>query len=187
MGGTHVKFEIVLSCVLVLCGAAAVRAQDLTVSPMSWDFGNVPVGTSSMVTFDLLSAGSNSLWVYAYALIEDDTLGPPLPPHACPDDPDHSWSLGAFSFNPTTWQTFPIVRAAGEHAFVDVIFTPPAPGDYLAYLFIQSNDGYPPPGPQVFLPLEGTGVSAVPVPGAALLGVVGLSTVGCLRRRMLRH
>ena len=67
-----------------------------------------------------------------------------------------------------------------------MIFAPPAPGDYLAYLFIQSNDAYPPPGPQVFLPLEGTGVPpTVPVPGAALLTLLGASLVGCLRRRVL--
>ena len=184
MNGTHGRFGIVLSCVLILCGGAAVRAQDLTVSPMSWDFGNVPAATSSMVTFDLLSAGSSDSWVYAIALFEAPTLGPPLPPYACPDDVVPSWSLGAFSFNPATWQTLPVTRQLGDHAFVDVIFTPPAPGDYLAYLFIQSNDAYPPPGPQVFLPLEGTGVAVVPLPGAALLALLGLSAAGCLRRRM---
>jgi hypothetical protein len=183
MSGRQVSFGIVLACVFTLCGPAVVRAQDLDVSPLSWDFGNVPVGSSSTVTFDLLSSGSTSLWVYVVALIESPTLGPPLPPYACPDEPVPSWSLGAFSFNPATWQTSPIVRAAGEHAFVDVIFAPPAPGDHLAYLFIQSNDAYPPPGPQVFLPLEGTGVSAVPVPGAGLLALLGVGLIGCLRRR----
>lgn len=44
MSGKQVNCGIVLSCVLILCGVGVVRAQDLDVSPRSWDFGNVPVG-----------------------------------------------------------------------------------------------------------------------------------------------
>jgi hypothetical protein len=120
------------------------------------------------------------VWVYLILLNEtpDDN-----PPYVSPYF--DSWSLGAFSFNPVTWRTTPIELPVGEHLLVDVTFTPPSPGDYGAYLGIFSNDTVPPPGTVVFLPLEGTGVpEVVPVPGAVLLGVMGLSVAGgWLRRR----
>ncbi|MBP7050146.1 MAG: hypothetical protein KBE65_03950 [Phycisphaerae bacterium] len=95
-------------------------------------------------------------------------------------------TLGAFSFDPATHPILPVASPPGSHDFVDVIFTPLAPGDDRAYLFIQSNDSVLPPGPVAFLLLEGTGVPpTVPVPGAALLTLLGASLVGCLRRRTL--
>ncbi len=89
----------------------------------------------------------------------------------------------AASFNPETWPALPVELPWRSSIQIDVTFTPPAPGDYHAYLAIQSNDSIPPPGPQAFFPLQGTGVPAVvPAPGAALLSIVGLSAVGWLRR-----
>ncbi len=173
---------LVLVCAMILCTTAAVRAQDLQVSPMSWDFGNVAVGSSEMVTFDLLAGWPTAVWVYVVSLHETPT---PNPPYASPDDPlSPSWSLGAFSFNPATWPILPVEHPVGNHIYVDVIFTPPAPGDYQAYLFIQSNDSILPPGPHAFFPVQGTGVPAVvPAPGAGVLALLGLSAVGWLRRR----
>ena len=185
MSDKQVNFGIVLSCVFILCGPAGLRAQDLDVSPLSWDFGSVAVGSSSTATFDLLSAGPSEVYIYVVALYESDDL---TAPHADPRDWESpSWSLGAFSFDPATYPIlFPVVSSPGSHTFLDVIFTPPAEGDYQAYLFIMSNDSVPPPGPYPFLPLKGAGVpAAVPVPGAALLTLLGVSIVGYLRRRTL--
>ena len=182
MCSEHSVSRISLLCGIVLCSAAVVGAQGIDVSPLSWNFGNVPVGTSGMVTFDLLSEGPSEVWIYVVDLYESPDV---TSPHtdATGMHPS-SWSLGAFSFNPATYPTMPVASPEGTHAFVDVIFTPPAPGDYLAYLFIQSNDSVPPPGPVAFLPLEGTGVvEVVPLPGAALLGVIGLSVAGWMHRR----
>ena len=182
MSSKHITCGIFLSCVLVLCGASAVRAQDLDVSPLSWDFGNVPVGTSERVTFDLLSAGPTEVWIYVVDLYERDNQ---MSAHTDTGDPDSpTYSLGAFSFDPATWPILPVASSPGSHTLVDVIFTPPAPDDYLAYLFIDDNDSVPPPGPQAFLLLKGTGVpAAVPVPGAGLLALLGVGLIGCLRRR----
>jgi hypothetical protein len=171
--------RIVLLCSIVLCSAAAVRAQDLQVSPTSWDFGNVVVGTSETVTFDLLSGPPTEVWVFTAFLNDSPDTDPPyVTPYL------GSWSLGPFSFNPATHPTLPLILPVGEHLLVDVTFTPPSPGDYYAYFGIESNDSIDGPGPQAFFPLEGTGVpQVVPLPGAALLGVIGLSVAGCIRRR----
>lgn len=182
MSGKQVNFGIVLSCVFILCGPAGIRAQDLDVSPLSWDFGSVPVGTSERVTFDLLSVGASEVWIYVVDLYESDNL---MSAHTDTGN-RHSptWSLGAFSFDPATWPIIPVPSAPGNHTLVDVIFTPPVPGDYYAYLFLDGDDSVLPPGPQAFLPLKGAGVPAVvPVPGAALLTLLGVGLVGGLHRK----
>jgi len=168
---------------MVLGSVAAVHAQDLIVSPTSWDFGNVLVGNSEMVTFDLLAGEPTHVWVYVISLHETPA---DEPPEANPNGfPDPSWSLGPFSFNPATYPALPVEHSVGNHILVDVTFTPPAPDDYLAYLYIHSNDSIDPPGVHAFFRLEGTGVPvSVPAPGAALLCLIGVVASRRAVRRM---
>lgn len=173
------------------CGVAAVHGQDLSVSPVGWDYGNVVVGTSETVTFNLLAGPPTAVWTYALVLTESrdfyDPLNANMFPWALGAEPVPS--LGAFSFGAITflegYPGLPREMPEGDLVTADVIFTPPAPGYYSLYLGVWSNDSIEPPGPQVFLLLEGTGVSAiVPVPGALLLAGLGAGLVGLVRRRL---
>jgi hypothetical protein len=82
----------VFLCGMILCTAAAVRAQDLQISPMSWDFGNVPVGSSGTVPFDLLAGLPTEVWVYVIGFTETATIPTSGLPFA---NPYYGvWSLG---------------------------------------------------------------------------------------------
>ena len=101
---------IVVMCGIVFYGAAVVGAQDLQVSPMSWDFGNVAVGNSETITFDLLAGPPTPVWVYVISLHETPTNDPPF---ANPNDPlsppgrwDHSRSIPRPG-RPCPWNTRP--------------------------------------------------------------------------------
>jgi hypothetical protein len=165
---------------VLLLSVAVVQGQDLSVSPTGWDYGNVVAGASETVTFDLQSMGPSAVWTYVIALSEASDWHDPsiITPY------DGEYVLGAFSFNPATLGPLPLEMPIGSHYLVDIAFTPPAPGYYSAYFGVQSNDSIEPPGPHAWFRLEGTSVSAVPVPGALLLVGLGTGVVGLMRRRL---
>ena len=149
---------------ILLLTPLLVSAEDLDVSPMEWDFGDVELGTSRSQVFTLTSRGPTAVWVYVIATTPYDTYGyvltclGELSADYCSDNPT---SCTACDFTVTAIShPLPMETPTGQTIDVEVTFTPSALGSREAFLFIQSNDSIPPPGPQAFIPLTGLGVEA---------------------------
>lgn len=177
--GVSMKKSIGLSLIVLVCCIliVPVSAQDLGIStpPLEWmwipghpippvaatyDYGDVVLGESKTTTFTLNSPGSSDVSVYLLCL---STSAEPLhTPESCipycGSNPC-TYCLESYCFNQDTVPSLPDVIPPGEYRLVDVTFTPSDPGEKIVYLYIRSNDTYPPPGSVAYIRLEGTGVS----------------------------
>jgi hypothetical protein len=192
---------LAVTCIMLCCinfsMPGLVYAQDLDIdSPSlawpdpSYDYGNVAIGESKTVTFDLSSEGPSPVWVYVVGLNEtpdDITIISPG------NYLDPQYVLGAFSFDPTDdiWAGFPFYgipqeTPVGAHIPIDILFTPTSMGDFSAYLYIASNDSVDEPGTQAFIHLLGTGVEGPAIPEPASIILVGLGLIGLIgfKRRL---
>jgi hypothetical protein len=168
---------LLLCCILIM----TVSAQDLLVSnpslewtpfipgspfPLvvaSYDYGDVVLGESRTATFRLDSIASSEVSVYLIWLT--DTAPYIFPdPHADPDREPYLYCWESFCFNPATYSHTPVIMPPGEYRLVDVTFTPESLGEQIVYLYIRSNDTYPPPGSVAYIRLVGTGVNDPTLP-----------------------
>ncbi|HQA80264.1 MAG TPA: hypothetical protein PLV96_05665 [Methanoregulaceae archaeon] len=172
-----------LAFLIILCGIAIgatglVNAQDLNISspPLEWlqldppwytpmiatyDYGNVVLGESETTTFRLDSIASSDVSVYIIWLVDSAPYIYP-DPYADPEREPYLYCWESFCFNPATYPHTPNIMPPGQYRLVDVTFTPVSLGEQSVYLYIRSNDAYPPPGSVAFIKLVGTGVSGPP-------------------------
>jgi len=157
-------FVAVLVCAIALSTVGVVHAQDLSITdpplewtenecpgrPASYDFGDVVLGESRTATFRFESIGPSACRLYTLQLYESCTV---------PHPPQPSYCSGSFCFDMATYPALPYVMAPGDYFMLDVIFTPQSLGEQNAFLFVYSDDRYPPPGSAAYINLRGTGVS----------------------------
>jgi hypothetical protein len=162
---------VLVCCILII----PVGAQDLGISTPSlewisgnpfppvvatYDYGDVVLGESKTTTFTLDCISSSDVSVYVIRLTDAPTIEAP---YADPSREPYLYCWESFCFNSGTYPPLPIILPPGEYHLMDVTFTPSGPGEHIVYLYIRSNDTYPPPGSAAYIRLVGTGVSG-PLP-----------------------
>ena len=156
---------VALLTVTIFASPKAGRAEDLSVDPLSWEYGEVPLGTTVARSFTLSSIGSSDVSIYLILLTPEGTSTPTCEDVAC-------------DFAITSSPVLPIVLAPGDAIVAEVTFTPSAIGSAEAFLYLRSNDTYPPPGAVAYLPLTGVGVEPsppAPAPAASPWGLVAMA------------
>jgi hypothetical protein len=132
----------------IVAAPAAVRAEDVSITPSSWNFGEVEIGASSSVTFNASSLGPTAVWIYLVQVTPDGTDA-----LVCGEDVSCDFSI-------TSAPGLPLELPAGESVNMDVTFAPSAAGPSEAYLNIVTNDA----GGEddLFIHLTGVGVEPEP-------------------------
>ena len=139
----------------IVAAPAAVCAEEISVTPSSWNFGEVEVGASRSVTFNASSLGPTAVWIYLVQVTPDGT-----DELICGEDVTCDFSV-------TSTPGLPLELPAGESIEVGVDFAPSAAGPSEAYLNIVSNDA----GGQddLFIHLTGVGVEPEPSDDPAVM------------------
>jgi hypothetical protein len=112
-----------ITTLTVLIGFAVVAvplmasAQCIDVTPESWDYGDVKVGTGKAHIFTIHSCGTSPVEVFYLDVVDDTT--------------------GVFAMSPVPDVPFPL--HAGETLEVEITFTPPGLGVHEAYLYIRHD------------------------------------------------
>ena len=116
----------------LLVAAVSASAQCIDVTPESWDYGDVKVGTSESQIFTIHSCASTALLIFEIELTGNN--------------------IGAFSI--TSAPSTPCIIPGGETREVEVTFTPPSLGAHEAFLYIVSDA----PNSDIYISLSGVGV-----------------------------
>ena len=155
-------FMSMLLTVVLCLGPSWVSAQpiEVDVTPDSWDFGLVDLGTTATVDFQIENVGPTDL-VVAEAIIINDLTG---------------------AFTITDTENIDIPLPFGDFALVEVSFIPLNLGLLTADLLIITDVSG-----DILVPLQGTGKdpTAVPEPITLLLFTLGLAGLGWVRRRKI--
>lgn len=147
---------VALLTAAMLASPTAARAEDLSIDPSSWDYGEVALGTPSTHSFTFTSIGVSAVWIYLVQVTPGESEAV-----VCGTDV-------ACDFAITSSPRLPIELPPGENVVVEVTFTPSAIGSGQAFLEVVSNDSVPPPGVISYLPLAGVGVEPGPDPAALM-------------------
>ena len=127
--------KITMSTLLIglglLVAAVSASAQCIEVTPESWDYGDVKMGTSEAQIFTIHNCSESDLDVFITEITDDAT--------------------GAFAI---TSGAGPYHIRGGESEELEVTFTPPSLGAHEAFLHIYSNA----PGNHTYISLSGVGV-----------------------------
>ena len=123
---------IVCLAIMSIMAPMALGAEDINVSPLVYDFGNVEVGSSATITITIANTGDSSIAVN-----------------------DISFQAGSDSaFAITSAPYLPVFFGSGGVKDVNVTFTPLEWKEYSAVLEIRSSD---PDEPMVEVILSGSG------------------------------
>ena len=128
----------------IVAAPAVVWAEEISVTPSSWNFGEVEVGASGSATFTASSGGPTAVWIYLVQVTPDGT-----DTQVCGVDV-------ACDFSITSAPGLPLELPAGESVKLDVKFAPSAAGPSEAYLNIVTNDADG--EDDLFIHLTGVGV-----------------------------
>ena len=147
-------------------------AQGIAFDPLSWDFGDVPLGSSQSVFFEIEATESVATTVYFIWL--DEVLS----------STDYFQQETSF-FSITSVPSTPLIIPGGESINVEITFAPTAVGFYDAYLLTFDNA----PGNRHNAPLQGNCVAElpkIPEPSSMLLACIGLAGIAGIKRRFIR-
>ena len=134
---------------LVIIGGSRQPQSNIKLNPRTLDFGEVNVGESAELTFDIENTGSLDLQIDSFTITGMDKA---------------AYSL-------VSLPTLPLVLPSGQKATAGVRFSPPGAQDYNhAQVAVGSND---PDTPAALLTLSGSGGPTAPVALNAIGGVGG--------------
>ncbi len=154
------KLTLCLSLLAALLLPCGVLAQEIVVTPSSWDFGDVLIGDTETSTFTMISDIDDDLRVFAVEFLFGEDL---------------DFSVSGYS-EPIG---HPMPMGSSIDFYVD--FTPTTLGWHEALVTVVSNDAS---NPIATYSVSGNGVAApVPEPATMLLIGTGLAGMVAIRRK----
>ena len=160
-------------------GGFALLAENPDFAMTSLGQGFVIEGLDGWLSFDHRMASSPDgtsgwLWPDAFTASLLDPDGQPI--LSTPGFPDYFYSdnAGTVDYDPS------IVTAAGDTVTLDLRSVPRGTSAYLVFDLLGGDDGY-----ATTVEVDNVGITAIPAPGAVVLGVIGLFTAGAYLRRRL--